>query len=58
MVALGGEGGSGLGLSNSVALQSSLLFCWGGEGGWGESFSSSGSSSSKSSNRIYHNRVF
>ena len=33
MVALGGKGGSGLDLSNSVALQSSLLFCWGGRGG-------------------------
>ena len=66
MVALGGERGSGLDLSNSVALQSSLLFCCGGEGGWGENFSSSGSSSSSSnssnssnsSHRIYHNRYF
>ena len=36
----GREEGVGFNLSNSVALQSSLLFCQGGEGGWGESFSS------------------
>ena len=37
---LGEEGGSGLNLSNSVALQSSLLFCWAEEGGREENFSS------------------